>query len=126
MTIYEDFQTLAGQLLDDPSVGGFGQGTIVLVQRAVSQEVDEPWNVESESETIVPLKAVATGVPDALIDGDTIRRGDLMITSAVVLNVAPKATDSLRIDGVRYEIVRFMPVPPAGTTVVWKFVARLA
>lgn len=116
MTLYDDFQTTARDLLTE-----FKQGVAVLVVRTPSGGTP---SAPTFTETEVPLTATSSGVPVYMVNGTSILATDLLVLAAVVAGTTPKVGDVIKMDGKRYAIVRYLPIPPKGTTVVWRFVVR--
>lgn len=124
MTIYDDFQDIAGQLLAQPSAGGFGQGEVVYIAVTQVDDAGDPWEVDSESTVETTLSATVRGVPDMLVDGKDVVASDLLVTAAANVAITPKTGDRIRIDGTERRVGKVMPIPPAGTTVVWQIVVK--
>jgi len=119
MTIYNNAKLVANDLLKK-----FQQGSVSLVQlTAGTGPADKPGE---PSETSYILNATVSGVSYKYIKSGFAVQTDLMVTSNVLSNISPSLNDLVEIDGTRYKILEFKAVPPAGTTVVWKFVIRKA
>lgn len=115
MTIYEELQPVAAQLLKE-----FKQGVTKLISVSTSGNADAP--TVTETETI--LDAAVKGISRKYVrDGFSVE-SDLEVTAAVVAGVTPTLKDYIEIDGIRYKIVRDISVPAAGTRVAWKFIVR--
>lgn len=117
MSLYDDLQIVSKEILKD-----FKQGIINLVQVRTSGN-SSPDAPELE-EVLISLDATAKGVSFEYIDNTFITVSDTEVTSAVVDGVEPSANDFIEIDGTRYKILRFLPLPKAGIACVWKFIVR--
>ena len=117
MTIYDELEVIASGLMKE-----FKQGVIQLVKvTPAGGPIDNPGEPVL---TFYELDAVARGVQFKYIRDSLAMAGDLQITSAVLDGVTVHPRDSIDIDGERYKIVNIIPVPAAGTRVVWKFIVR--
>lgn len=119
MTLYDELQGVAGEILADPD---FKQGVISLIRSTPGTgPVDDPG---PSTLVTVPLNAVAAGVPFKFIQGNLAIAGDLMVTASIVEGVDPTLADFIDIDGKRYKVIQYVPTPPAGVAVVWKWIVR--
>lgn len=119
MSIYPKLQITASKLL-----AKFKQGTIQLVKTgapvAGTNEWDSPTN---GAETTYTLDAIADGVNQKYVDGETVLATDLQITSAVFA-VKPLIGDKLIIDGQKMTIIKVLANPSAGLVCNWILFAR--
>lgn len=122
MTLYDDARALATSILTDPD---FKQGAAYLVKP--SQGAGPAYNPGSgvAAAPVLLPGAVARGVPTKYILRSLALEGDLLVTCSVVDGLAvDMERDKIRYDGNDWKIVEFMPTPPVGVTVVWKFIVR--
>lgn len=123
MALYDDMKALARDILTDPD---FKQGTAYLIQPGANGA--GPAYNPGNATPAVPVElpgAVAKGVSSKYIIRSLAVEGDLQVTSSVVEGVTiDQARDKIRYDGHDWKIVAFMPTPPVGTVVVWKFIIR--
>lgn len=117
MTIYDELQPVAAELLKE-----FKQGTIQLIQ--LTPGTGPADNPGPATEVITDLDAVAKGVSFKYVKDGLALSTDLQVTSAIVAGIVPNGRDFITIDGARFKIVEILPVPAAGTRVVWKFIVR--
>lgn len=121
MALYDDMRALARDILTDPD---FKQGVCYLIKP--NPGTGPAYNPGSGGVPPAPILlpgAVAKGVPQKFIISQVAVQGDLLVTASVVEGVTiDMAHDKIRYDGNDYKIVSFMPVPPNGVTIVWKFI----
>lgn len=113
MTIYEELQPVASELLKE-----FKQGSIKLIQISSSGSSDAPTNTE----TSVDLDAVVRGLTYKYVKEGFSVQSDFIVSSAVVSDITPTLKDFIEIDGVRHKIIKDESPPAAGTRVSWKFI----
>ncbi len=122
----------------------FKQGSVTVVRETAEGERPaelptwEEWKPTIETR-VYELDATVTGVPEKLVDGDSIKATDLMVTCSDVMrlvlidgvSVAAQEVefdagllDTLRIDGKTATVQKPMPVPAAGVKIVHKYVVR--
>lgn len=118
MSIYDDLQGVASNLLKQ-----FKQGSIELIQ-FVYPEDSTPDNPGKPEEVVTPLDAVANGERFKFMNTSFINDSDNEVTTAVVEGISPSVNDFLNIDGTKYKIIKFDPLPAAGTACTWKFIVR--
>lgn len=117
MTIYDDLQATAFDILEE-----FDQGGIKLISlTAGSGDPDDPGE---PTEVTTLLKGVAKGASFRYMREGFAVSGDLEVTVAVQAGVTPSIDDFIEVKGVRYKIIRDISVPAAGTTCAWKFIVR--
>lgn len=132
MTVFDDAQAIAKEVLGDPELQS---GSVVsLVQKTPGTgAADNPG--EPTSVTIPLEGAIVIGVPFKYLKGGfngLANRGsdsfvvstDLLVTAAVVDGITPTKNDFVVIDGIEYKIIEDVSAPAAGTRVVWKFLVR--
>jgi hypothetical protein len=118
MSIYNDLQKVATGLLKE-----FKQGSIELVQ-FVHSENSTPDNPGKLEEVVTPLDAVANGERFKFMNTSFINSSDIEVITAVVEGIIPSVNDFINIDGVKYKVIQFNPLPAAGTACAWKFIVR--
>lgn len=114
MSIYDDMQSLASDVL-----GEFDQGGIFYLAMVapVGGTPDDPGEPVATS---FKLDGVARGVKMKYVDGTSILASDMQTTVAVRDDIAPDLTGFIALgsaDGPRHKVVRVDPIPPVGTTV---------
>lgn len=121
MTLYDDMQGLARDLLSNPD---FKQGMIRLVVLTPGTgPVDDPG---LPTETVYTLPgAVARGVKFKYVAKGLALATDQQVTASIVDGI-PIGTDAdfIEIDGLRYKIARLDQKPAAGTPVVVTYIVR--
>ena len=118
MSIYDDLQTVTSEIMTE-----FKQGLIQLVQ-FVYPEDSTPDNPGEPEEVLTELDGTVKGVSYKYLKDSFITTSDKEVTTAVILGVEPSENDFIEIDGARYKILQFQPLPSAGTTCAWKFIVR--
>lgn len=115
MSIYNELQQIAGEVLGD-----FDQGGIKLIHLTfpTSSTPDEPGE---PTETVYELKGVATGVEFKYLKESFTATAEKEVTVAVRDDVVPSENDFIEIDGYRYKILKDISAPQAGTRCAWKF-----
>lgn len=118
MSIYDDLQTVTSEIMTE-----FKQGLIQLVQFKYPEDStgDDPGEPE---EVLIELNGTIKGVSYKYLKDSFITVSDKEVTSAVINDVQPSENDFIEIDGVRYKILQFQPLPSAGTACAWKFIVR--
>lgn len=116
---YGDMQGIASGLLTQ-----FKQGSISILK--VVSGVGPAYNPGDPLEVATLLPGgTATGSISQYVVAGLATAGDLLVVAPVVAGLTiNQATDKVLIDGVPWKIVQFMPTPPVGTAVVWKFIVR--
>lgn len=116
--IYSDLKSVASDLLTE-----FKQGVVKYIEQTPgtgpTYNPGEPTTVE----TTFPGATVGN-VSRRYVDGTRVVQTDLMVTAGVVAGLSPSEKGRISVDGITYEIISFLPIPPAGTPVVWKFIIR--
>lgn len=118
MSIYDDLQSVTSDILNE-----FKQGSIQLVQFKQSED-STPDNPEEAEEVLTELDGTVKGVSYKYLKDSFITISDKEVTTAVVNDIIPSENDFIEIDGVRYKILQFQPLPSAGTACAWKFIVR--
>lgn len=115
--MYDDLRPLVGDIM-----GEFKQGVVTLVQiTPAAGPIDNPG---IPTETTHTLAATVKGVSFKFVKDGLAVSSDLEVTSAIISGVTPDENDFITIDGARYKIVKFMPVPPTTDAVAWRFIVR--
>lgn len=120
MSIYDEMQTIAKEILTDPE---FKQGVISYIAMTPGAgPVDDPGN---PIETTYELPgAVARGVQFRYVSEGLAVSSDKQVTMPVDSRFIPNGTGFMLIDGERYKIVQVMNKPAAGTPVVHILIVR--
>lgn len=117
MTIYDDLQLVASELLTE-----FAQGVVTLIKITPGTgPADNPGPATTVSH---PLSAVVKGVSFENVSRGLAVSSDLEVTTAVLDGVTPTEKDFIEIDGTQYKVVQLVNTPAAGTQTVWKFIVR--
>lgn len=115
---YAKIQGIAGKVL-----GQFEQGVVSLLQ--LTDGAGPAYNPGNPTVVTTVLQATVQGVKSSFNNRDfDVRAGDMVVTAAVVAGITPKVGDMVSIDGDRLHVIKYEPIPPAGTTVVWKLTVR--
>lgn len=118
MSIYDEMQNVARELLSDPE---FRQGVISLIRLTPGNgPVDDPGN---PTETAYALDGTARGVKFKYVSMGLAVASDLQITHSVIA-VEPAMSDFVQVDGVRYKVVQVIRKPSAGTPVAFTLIIR--
>lgn len=118
MSIYDDLQNVTSEIMTE-----FKQGLIQLVQ-FVYPEDSTPDNPGEPEEVLIELDGAAKGVSYEYLKDSFITTSDTEVTTAVINGVKPSENDFIEIDGERYKILKFQPIPKAGPACAWKFIVR--
>lgn len=118
MSIYDELKDVAKGVLTE-----FKQGTITLIKITAGAGPRDNPGAPTRTPHIFE-GAVAKGVGYKLLQNALVQATDLEVVGNVIEGVTPTLKDFIEIDGKQYKIVLIQLVPPAGTTVVWKFVVR--
>ena len=120
MSIYDEMQKIASDVLSDPE---FKQGVISYVRIVPgSGPEDDPG---PPTEIITPvLGGVVRGVSYKYVKDGLALSTDKIVTMPVVSGVTPNMRDFIEVDGERLKIVQDISTPAAGVRVVWKFIVR--
>jgi hypothetical protein len=111
-----DYASIAAEVAD--ALGEVNQGTIVLKRVTVGA----PPNDYTEGAEMVetwPLKATVKRMHQRYESGILIVETGDMVTFTT-LDTVPLITDLITIDGRDRAITNLMPIPGAGTPVMWK------
>lgn len=119
MTIYDDMRNVANERLTE-----FKQGVVqyIGVTTTAGSTPDEP--ASSNEDTPVTINATVRSVSTKFVDGTHIIQSDSMITMPNTGDTTPKMSGYFKIDGVRFKIIEIMPVPAAGSPIIWKVIVR--
>lgn len=118
MSIYDDFRTLAGELLREFDQGGIS----LMVYTAGSGPSYDPGAPTYKSNSV---NGVAKGVDAELLKDSLIQSSDKVVTIPASSGLAPKMEDRVKVGGKDHGIVKIITTPAAGTAVVYKLVVRL-
>lgn len=113
---YGKMQSTASRLL-----ARFKQGVVVYTAPGTTTGPDYAPVITPG--TAYTLDATVSGVSEEYVDGSQIVATDKMVTAAV-FGERPVNAGTLTIDGKVLQILRVVAVPEAGTTIVWKIIAR--
>jgi len=117
VTFYSDLRNVASGLLRE-----FAQG-VVEVGRPVTVPGATEWAAPTTTVQWTPVNAVARGVSQKYVDGESIVATDLQMTVDFG-DYDPAAGDRIRVDGREVSVLRFDRIPAAGTTVAWRVFVR--
>lgn len=123
MTIYTDLGGVSNELIAE-----FG---LDVTTRRITSSTFDPVTSEAVNtyETIV-RKGLLTGVDKRFIDSTSsgnMNSGTVLVTDQMIVFGADGetlATDEITVGGIKYAIVRIIPVNPGGVTLAWKVVVR--
>lgn len=123
MTIYTDLGGVSNELIAE-----FG---LAVTTRRITSSTFDPVTSEAVNtyETIV-RKGLLTGVDKRFIDSSSsgnMNSGTVLITDQMVVFGADGETfetDEIMVGGIKYAIIRIVPVAPGGEAVLWKVVVR--
>lgn len=116
---YSGMQSESSKLLSD-----FKQGEIILIKSGLQTPAVNEWDIPTENApTEYILNAVASGVSEKYVNGDTIKATDLQITASV-FEVIPSVGDIVKVDDKPMTILQVLPIPAAGVTCAWVLFAR--
>ena len=125
---YSDLATMARDLLAPTSVGGLGQGALVLTSITPgTPDPLEPWKPVTPQTTTQTLRGAVKGVSSKLIG---VEVGGTVIVSTdreaitEVPNIAYKAGDLFSVDGKEVRVISVQPIPAAGTVSAVRWIIR--
>ena len=125
---YSDLATMARDLLAPTSVGGLGQGTLVLTSITPGvPDVTQPWLPVTPQTTTQTLRGAVKGVSSKLIG---VEVGGTVIVSTdreaitEVPNIAYKAGDLFSVDDKEVRVISVQPIPSAGTVSAVRWIIR--
>lgn len=117
MSIYDDVGSVVSEVMDE-----FKQGIIALIKvTPASGPADNPG---TPTETSYPLDATIKGVSFKYVQDGLAVSSDMTVTAVPISGVTPSEKDFITIDGTRYKIVSYIPLPPTTDVLVWKFIVR--
>ena len=114
---YLGIQKTATELLTE-----FNQGVIKLIK--VTGGTGPSYDPGVPTKTEFVLRGVVRGVETKYVDNKLIFESDLQVTVEVHITQAPLMADKISIDGKEFDIIKIMPVPPAGVTIVNRIFVR--
>lgn len=122
MSIYDEMQQVAKDLIGDPEFNQGGTGKIeYVVVTPGAGPIDNPG---ASTFTKIPVDAVAKGVSFKYVKDGLALSSDKTVIIPITNGITPKMTDFIDIDGKRHKIIQDISVPGASTRVVWKFIVR--
>lgn len=117
MTIYDDIQQAASDVLSD-----LKQGSVSLVKiTAGNGPADNPG---TPTTTNYSLDATIKGASFKYVRNGMAVETDLQVSAAVLDGITVSVNDFIAIDGVNHKILHDISAPAAGTRCVWKFLVR--
>lgn len=127
MSLYDELQIEAHELLSDPDIR---QGNVRLIREVLGTAPNE-WTPPSVTSTAYRLNAVVTPIRSRFAEGTLITEKKVLVIASVFADVVNGAsnvtlptpnpeTDKISIDGDVRRIISCTPTPPAGVPVVWK------
>lgn len=119
MTLYDEMQNLARDILSDPD---FKQSPIRYI--AIIPGSGTPDDPGPSTSVPYDLDAVAKGVSYKYVKDGLALSTDKTVTAAIRSDLVPDMKGFIEIDGERYKIVQDITAPAAGTRVVWKWIVR--
>ena len=115
---YKEMQGIASDVLRD-----FNQGVIEYITLSSGNgPIDNPGEPTEIKTTL--RGATARTVKSKYVDNTIILGTDIQITFSVQTNVNPEIDDFVKIDGIRYKIIKTMTIPSAGTPVAHMIMVR--
>ncbi|NLY14606.1 MAG: hypothetical protein GXZ10_13445 [Gammaproteobacteria bacterium] len=128
MSLYDDMETMVGEMLAPESEGGLGQGAVQLIRVTPGvPDSAKPWLPVQPTEQTELLKGAVKGVSSKLV-GTEVGSAVILASDREAICAAPnmryQAGDILSVDGVRVNILSVQRIPEAGTTVAVKFIVR--
>ena len=125
---YSEMATMARDLLAPTSLGGLGQGTLVLTSITPgTPDPLEPWKPVTPQTTTQTLRGAVKGVSSKLIG---VEVGGTVIVSTdreaitEVPSIAYKASDLFSVDGKEVRVISVQPIPAAGTVSAVRWIIR--
>lgn len=123
MTLYNDLGDVSTELIAE-----FGQD--VTTKRIESETFDPVTSEVVNTYSTITRKGILAQVDKRFIDSTsagTVGSGAVLITDQMIVfgadgEILP--TDEISIGGVKYSIVRIIPINPGGVTLAWKVVVR--
>ena len=117
------FSYAASRATADRLIRSFGQSA--TLNHTSSAAGANPWDPPVVTTTAITVYVVAESYRDALVDGATIKAGDVKVTlSALGLSVVPLIEDTLTLGSDVYSFVDIKPLSPGGTVVLYEIQAR--
>ena len=123
MSIYTDLGGVSSELIAE-----FGQD--VTTRRIASSTFDPVTSEAVNTYESIVRKGILTGVDKRFIDSTSsgnVNPGTVLVTDQMVVFGADGETfetDEIIVGGIKYAIVRIVPVNPGGITLAWKVVVR--
>lgn len=125
MSFYDDMASVTEDVMKE-----FKQGVIEYISITPGNgPIDDPG---PPTETTLTLDGAANGVKFKYVQNGFAVASDLQIvsstkavdTSGTSVSFNPDAKGFVRIDGIRYKIVKILPKPAAGTPVAYLMIVR--
>jgi len=122
MTLYNDMQKLAGNLLNQ-----FKQGQTYLIM--VTPGTGPKDNPGPPTEKRIPYNGTVRGVRFRFVQNGLAAASDLQTTmpytvDAKGVEVEPNGKCFVEADGVRYKVVEVVRTPAVGTVITWTLILR--
>lgn len=123
MTLYNDLGDVSTELIAE-----FGQD--VTTKRIESETFDPVTSEVVNTYSTITRKGILAQVDKRFIDSTsagTVGSGDVLVTDQMIVFGADGETlpnDEITVGGIKYAIVRIIPVNPGGVTLAWKVVVR--
>lgn len=114
---YAGIQETATELLTE-----FNQGEIKLIK--ITDGTGPSYDPGDPTKTEFDLVGTVRGVEAKYVDDKLIFESDLQVTVAVLSAQVPAMPDKINIDGKEFDIIKIMPIPPAGVTIVNRIFVR--
>ena len=125
---YSDLATMARDRLAPTSVGGLGQGTLVLTSITPGvPDVTQPWLPVTPQTTTQTLRGAVKGVSSKLIGvevGGTVIVATDREAITEVPSIAYKAGDLFSVDSKEVRVISVQPIPAAGTVSAVRWIIR--
>lgn len=123
MTLYNDLGGVSTELIAE-----FGQA--VTTKRIESEIFDPVTSEVLNTYSTITRKGILKDVDRRFIDSTsagTVGSGTVLVTDQMIVFGADGETlpnDEITVGGIKYAIVRIVPVNPGGVTLAWKVVVR--
>lgn len=123
MTLYNDLGDVSTELIAE-----FGQD--VTTKRIESETFDPVTSEVVNTYSTITRKGILAQVDKRFIDSTsagTVGSGAVLITDQMIVFGADGETfetDEIMVGGIKYAIIRIVPVAPGGEAVLWKVVVR--
>ncbi len=120
MSIYDDFQGLANDLLAE-----FGSEDAHLISVKPGGYDPASGKQIGGTEVTIPISAVFMEVKAWRVDGENVRAGDLIVKAGTRnIVILPKAGDMVRRGNKTYSVLGVQEVKPADTSIMFELHVR--